>query len=124
MLHLARETGRPITDAWMGQVLGQHRRSLNAAFVRAQSACLVSRMGHLGVGAREAVARRKVAAEQEHRLRREEEVYFAVHVRGRGRWTLDWAVVATKFSITTKFSDIWLSLFWLIVYRFSLTNKN
>ena len=71
VLHLAREAGRPITDAWMGQVLGQHRRSLNAAFVRAQSACLVSSMGHLGLGAREAVARRKVAAEQEHRLRRE-----------------------------------------------------
>ena len=87
VLHLARETGRPITDAWMGQVLGQHRRSLSAAFVRAQAACLVSRMGHLGVGAREAAARRKVAVEQELRLRREEEAYFAAHVRGRGRWT-------------------------------------
>ena len=49
--------------------------------------CLVSRMGHLGVGAREAAARRKVAVEQELRLRREEEAYFAAHVRGRGRWT-------------------------------------
>ena len=87
VLHLARETGRPITDAWVGQVLGQHRRSLSAAFVRAQAACLVSRMGHLGVGAREAAARRKVAVEQELRLRREEEAYFAAHVRGRGRWT-------------------------------------
>ena len=87
VMFLAGETGRPITDAWMGKVLGQHRRSLSAAFVRAQSACLVSRMGHLGVGAREAAARRKVAVEQEVRLRREEEAFFAAHVRGRGRWT-------------------------------------
>ena len=41
----------------------------------------------LGVGAREAAARRKVAVEQELRLRREEEAYFAAHVRGRGWWT-------------------------------------
>ena len=54
VLYLSRETGRPITDNWVGQVLGQHRRSLSAAFVRAQAACLTSRMGHLGVGAREA----------------------------------------------------------------------
>ena len=44
-------------------------------------------MGHLGMGAREVAARRKVAMEKELRLRREEEVYFAAHVRGSGRWT-------------------------------------
>ena len=37
----------------MGQILGQHRGSLSAAFVRAQAACLTSRMGHMGVGAGE-----------------------------------------------------------------------
>ena len=51
VLYLSRETGRLITDNWVGQVLGQHRRSLLVAFVRAQAACLTSRMGHLGVGA-------------------------------------------------------------------------
>ena len=53
VLYLSRETGRLITDNWVGQVLGQHRRSLLVAFVRAQAACLTSRMGHLGVGVRE-----------------------------------------------------------------------
>ena len=43
-------------------------------------------MGHLGVGAREAAARRGVAREQEVRRHREEEAHYAAHVRGRGRW--------------------------------------
>ena len=58
MLYRAQETGRPITDHRVSQVLGQHRRSLSAAFFRPQMACLTSRMGHLGVGSREAVARK------------------------------------------------------------------
>ena len=87
VLYLSRETGRPITDNWVGQVLGQHRRSLSAAFVRAQAACLTSRMGHLGVGAREAAARRTVAMAQETRLQREEEAHFSAYVRGRGGWS-------------------------------------
>ena len=87
VLYLSRETGQPITDTWVGQVLGQHRRSLSVSFIRAQAACLVARMGHLGVGAREAAGRRKVAMEQERRLQKEEEAFFAAHVRGRGRWT-------------------------------------
>ena len=49
VLYLSRETGRQITDNWVGQVLGQHRRSLSSAFVRAQAACLTSRMGYLEV---------------------------------------------------------------------------
>ena len=35
VLYLSRETGRLITDNWVGQVLGQHRRSL-AAFLGAK----------------------------------------------------------------------------------------
>ena len=86
VLYLSRESGRPVTDHWVGQVLGAHRRFLSAAFIRAQMACLTSRMGHLGVGAREAAARRMVAMAEEQRIQREEEAHFAAHVRGRGRW--------------------------------------
>ena len=64
VLHLARETGRPITDAWDGP---------GAAFVRAQAACLVSRMGHLEVEP----GRRQPG--------------------GRWQWEVDWAVKTTKF---------------------------
>ena len=53
VLFLSRETGRPVTDGWTGQVLGAHRRFFSALFVRCQAQCLVARMGHLGKQARE-----------------------------------------------------------------------
>lgn len=66
-------------------MLGQHRRSLSAAFIRAQMACVTSRMGHLGVGSREAAARRGRAMVEEKKIQREEEAHFSAHVRKRGR---------------------------------------
>ena len=68
-----------------GQVLGQHRRFFSAPFVRCQAACLVSRMGHLGEGAREAAARRRVWSAQEERSRREGEAFHSAYIRGQGR---------------------------------------
>ena len=62
-LYLSRETGQPITDNWVGQVMGQHRCCLSAAFVWAQAACLTSRMGHFRVGAREAAKENKLQRE-------------------------------------------------------------
>ena len=50
VLYLARESGQPITDQWLSQVLGAHRRSLSTAFVRAQMAWLNSKMGTWGWG--------------------------------------------------------------------------
>ena len=44
-------------------------------------------MGHLGVVAREAAARRKVAIQQEVRLQREEDAYFSTYVPGREGWS-------------------------------------
>ena len=85
VLYLSRQEGRPVTDTWTGQVLGQHRRYFSALFVRSQAACLVSRMGHLGEGAKEAAARRKVWSAQELRTRREEEAFHSAYIRGRGK---------------------------------------
>ena len=85
VLYLSRQEGRPVTDAWTGQVLGQHRRFFSALFVRCQAACLVSRMGHLGEGAKEAAARRKVWSAQELRTRREEEAFHSAYIWGRGK---------------------------------------
>ena len=85
VLYLSRQEGRPVTDAWTGQVLGQHRRYFFALFVRCQAASLVSRMGHLGEGAKEAAARRKVWFAQELRTRREEEAFHSAYIRGRGK---------------------------------------
>ena len=85
VLYLSRQEGRPVTDAWTGQVLGQHRRFFSALFVRCQAACLVSRMGHLGEGAKEAAARRKVWTAQEMRSRKEAEAFHSAYIQGRGK---------------------------------------
>ena len=42
VLFLSRKEGQLVTDAWAGQVLGQHRRFFPALFVRCHEACLVS----------------------------------------------------------------------------------
>ena len=42
-------------------------------------------MGHLGEGAKEAAARRKVKSAQELRSRREEEAFHSAYIRGRGK---------------------------------------
>ena len=84
VLFLARESGKPITDGLRSIVLGQYRRYFSVVFVRVQAACLTARMGHLGLGAREAAGRRKDMLQQEERSRREAEAYYAAYVRGRG----------------------------------------
>ena len=85
-LFLSRETGQPVSDAKAGWILGQYRRLLFCLFVGSQASCLLARMGHLGEGAKECAARRRVAMAEEERMRREGEAYYAVHIRGRGRW--------------------------------------
>ena len=85
-LYLSREAGRPLSDKETGYILGQYRRVLSVTFVRCQAACLVARMGHLGEGANECAARRRVAMAEEERMRKEGEVFYAAHIRGRGRW--------------------------------------
>ena len=42
VLFLSRKEGQLVTDAWAGQVLGQHHRFFPALFVRCHAACLVS----------------------------------------------------------------------------------
>ena len=40
----------------------------------------------IGEGAKECAARRKVAMAEEQRAQKEAEVFFAAHIRRRGRW--------------------------------------
>ena len=54
----ARSRGRPASDHELGTVVGDIRRSLSLAFVRAQALCLRSRLSQLGEGARAAAGRR------------------------------------------------------------------
>jgi hypothetical protein len=85
-LYLSRETGRPVSDSKAGRILGQYQRLLSCLSIRSQTSCLLARMGHLGEGAKECAARRRVAMAEEERIRKEAEAFFAAHVRGRGCW--------------------------------------
>ena len=85
VLYLSCQEWWPVINAWTGQVLGQHRRLFSALFVRCQGACLVSRMGHRGEGAKEAAARRKVWSAQEERNRKEGEACHSTNIWGQGK---------------------------------------
>ena len=66
----------------------RHKRlkQLSCLFIRSQASCLLARMGHLGKGANECTARRRVAMAEEERMRKEGEAFYGSHIRGRGRW--------------------------------------
>merc|ERR1711940_153372 len=70
-LYLSRESGQPVSEARAGWILGQYRRLLSCLFIRSQASCLLARMGHLGEGAKECAARRRVAMAEEERMKRE-----------------------------------------------------
>lgn len=71
-------------DGEHGLLIGQIRRRLPCAFIRAQSLCLLSRLCQLGPGARLAAERRGDARRAETARRREAQAHWLAHVRGRG----------------------------------------
>ena len=93
VLYLLRVVDWPISNNWVDRCcwystwsgarpaspVPQHSLCLG------QAACLTSKIGHLGVEARETVARGTVAIVQEVKL--QEEVHFLTYVRGRGGWS-------------------------------------
>ena len=56
---------------------------LETTSVRSQGVCLLSRLGHLGAGARAAAQRRNLAMRQEELSRKEMRAYYQAYVRGR-----------------------------------------
>ena len=79
-----RARGQEALDWELGVVTGQIRQALSLDFVRAQGLCLLSRLCHLGEGARAAVARRQQAGREEEARRREQTAHYLAHVQGRG----------------------------------------
>ena len=71
VLYLSRESGKPVTEGWRSVILGQYRRHFSVLFVKVQAACLTSRLGHLGLGARQAAGSRRDLMLQERRSERE-----------------------------------------------------
>ena len=72
------------SDGERGQIMGQIRRRLSCAFIRAQTLCLLARLGQLGPGARLAAERRGEARRVETARRREAQAHWLAHSRGRG----------------------------------------
>ena len=79
-----RERGWEGGEGELGQVIGQLRRKLSSVFIKAQSLCLISRLGQQGPGARIAAERRADARRAETDRRREAQAHWQAHVRGRG----------------------------------------
>ena len=82
-LHLSRTSGRPLSEAETGVILGSYRRILSCRFVRSQENCLLARLGHMDQGAREAAGRRKERVREEM-ARKEAAAFYTAYVRGRG----------------------------------------
>ena len=67
----ARSMGREASDNELGVVIRQVRKYLSTAFIRAQSLCLLNRLGYLGEGAKAAAGRRNLAKKLEEGRRRD-----------------------------------------------------
>ena len=79
-----RSTGREASENELGVVISQVRKYLSTAFVRAQSLCLLNRLGFLGEGAKAAAGRRNLAKRLEEGRRRDRQAHYLAHIRGRG----------------------------------------
>ena len=80
LLHLH---GRVLTNSEQGLLLHQLRRRLSVTIIRAQSSCLLSRLGHFQPGARQAAKRRAITKQREEQLNQDQRAHFLAHVRGR-----------------------------------------
>ena len=80
----ARARGRPASNRELGIVTSQIRRVLSTSFIRAQSSCMLSRVGYLGRGGASAGERRNLMMRKEESYRKEREANYLAHVRGRG----------------------------------------
>ena len=80
----ARARGIPASDRQLGVSIGQIRRVLSVNFVKAQSVCLLSRVGYLGPGGKSASERRSLMMRREELCRRERDSHHLAHVKGRG----------------------------------------
>ena len=76
--------GRPASEAELGLVVGQVRRRLSVACVRANATCLLARLSYLGEGAKKAQSRRQSQAWEEEKMRRERQSNWLGRVRHHG----------------------------------------
>ena len=81
--HISHMEGRPVSDSERGLLLHQLHRRLSVSIITAQSSCLLSRLGHMAPGAREAARRPAVAKQREDAVMRDCHAHFEALVRGQ-----------------------------------------
>ena len=79
---VGRREGRQVSDQEKGVVVGQLRRQLSTAAIRAASLCLLDRMHQCGEGAGLAARRREVNHQLEARMKEERQVQWLAKLRG------------------------------------------
>ena len=79
---VARRDGRHVSDQEKGVVVGQLRRQLSTACIRAASNCLLDRMHQCGQGANMVAKRREVSHWMEEVMKQEREVQWLAKLRG------------------------------------------
>ena len=82
--HIGLLRGHPTSEAELGCVVGQIRRRLSVACVRANMTCLLHRMSLLGEGATRAMERRRYQGIQEEKMRRELQAQWLGRIRHHG----------------------------------------
>ena len=80
---LGRSSGRPVSEEERGQILHWFRRELSVTAVRAQASCLLSRLGHMGPGAKDAARRRELSKQVEEMVKRHARAHWEAGVRGQ-----------------------------------------
>merc|ERR1712082_63886 len=76
--------GREGSEAELGVITGQVRRTLSTASVQAQSLCLLSRLDKMGEGQRAAVKRRQYAKRVEDQMKAERAAQWLAQIKLRG----------------------------------------
>ena len=81
--HIGQMEGRHLSESERGLLLHQMRRRLSVTIIRAQSSCLLSRLGHFSPGAKEAAKRRALSKRSEEINSQDRRAHFFAHIRGR-----------------------------------------
>ena len=80
---IAQVEGRHLSNSERGLLLHQMRRRLSVAIIKAQSSCLLSRLGHYSPGAKEAAKRRASTKHREELNQQDQRAHYQAHIRGR-----------------------------------------
>ena len=81
--YISHSEGRPVSEAERGLLLHQLRRGVSVSIITVQSSCLLSRLGHMAPGAREAAKRRAFAKQREEAAIKDRRAHFEALVCGQ-----------------------------------------